>query len=184
MSETNGRPADNGTAAQEPAPTTAEIRSQGTPTSLLSAAVAYARRGWRVVPLRPGDKRPREQRWPERASADPEVVRDHWVQHPADGIGIATGPGSGLWVLDVDGEPGRASLAALIAEHGPLPATYTVRTAHGGLHFYFTWPAEGVRQTAGALGTGLDTRAAGGYVVAPPTVLADGGAYVVEDGPQ
>ncbi len=35
--------------------------------------------------------------------------------------GVATGPGSRVFVLDVDGEAGKVSLAALEAKHGPLP---------------------------------------------------------------
>jgi Bifunctional DNA primase/polymerase, N-terminal len=56
----------------------------------------------------------------------------------------------------------------------PLPVdTYTVRTGSGGTHLYFTAP-DGVtlRNTAGRLGWLIDTRAAGGYVVASGSTIA------------
>ena len=63
---------------------------------------------------------------------------------------------------------GAKVLAALADDAGArLPIqTYTVRTASGGQHLYFT-PPEGppLRNTAGRLGWLIDTRAAGGYVV-------------------
>lgn len=95
------------------------------------------------------------------------------------GYGIATG--YDLLVLDVDGEVGALSLARVQEEHGPLPETRTVRTQSGGQHFYF-WCDEPLRNTAGQLGVGLDTRGEGGYVVGQGSF---GNAYtlVVEGDP-
>ena len=62
-----------------------------------------------------------------------------------------------------------ADVLAALADHAgaPLPIqTYTVRTASGGQHLYFTapeWPP--LRNTAGRVGWLIDTRAAGGYIV-------------------
>src|SRR6185437_12879394 len=82
-------------------------------------------------------------------------------------------------ILDVDGEAGRTSLAALEANHGPLPTTRAVATGRrdGGEHRWFILPP-GVtaRCTAGALGAGLDTRASGGYTILPPSNHASGKA--------
>lgn len=93
-------------------------------------------------------------------------------------VGIATGPVAGLWVLDVDGEAGVASLEALVAAHGPLPATVECRTGGGGRHLYFRYP-EGrtVRNSVRKLGMGLDTRSEGGGVVAPPSLHLSGNFY-------
>ena len=53
--------------------------------------------------------------------------------------GIATGEGSGVWVLDIDPRHGGdKTLAQLEAQHGPLPLTPTVGTGGGGKQFYFT----------------------------------------------
>ena len=77
-------------------------------------------------------------------------------------------------------------LAVLADRHGqPVPVdTFTVATPSGGLHLYFLAPA-GVelRNTAGKIGWKVDTRAHGGYVVAPGSIV-DGGRYrVVVDAP-
>jgi hypothetical protein len=60
-----------------------------------------------------------------------------------------------------------------------LPDTYTVATPSGGRHLYFTAPP-GARltNTAKTLAPSVDTRAWGGQVVAPPSIV-DGAAYRV-----
>ncbi|NUT49507.1 MAG: DNA primase, partial [Saccharothrix sp.] len=55
--------------------------------------------------------------------------------------------------------------------------TFTVRTPSGGLHLYFRAPTEPeLRNTVGRLGWRVDTRGAGGYVVAAGSV-SDRGIY-------
>jgi bifunctional DNA primase/polymerase-like protein len=146
-----------------------------------------------VFPLRPGDKRPAVRNWETRATADPERITRAWTAGPFN-IGIACGP-SRLVVIDLDRpKPGAVpppacrqrdvrdggDVLAMLCEalDQPLPVdTYTVRTGSGGTHLYFTAPA-GVtlRNTAGRLGWLIDTRAAGGYVVACGSIVA-GRAY-------
>ncbi|WP_370027732.1 bifunctional DNA primase/polymerase [Planotetraspora sp. GP83] len=80
-------------------------------------------------------------------------------------------------------------LAVLCEQAGqPLPFdTFTVRTRRGGLHLYFTAPIGGpvlgnTQGSRGGLGWLIDTRAHGGYVVGPGSVvdLPDGtGPYEV-----
>jgi hypothetical protein len=75
---------------------------------------------------------------------------------------------------------------ALLAEahHGEVTPTWTVRTVSGGTHLYYAAPA-GARygNTAGSLGWLIDTRARGGYVVAPPTSIAGHPYEVADDRP-
>jgi hypothetical protein len=140
-------------------------------------ALDYVGRGWRVVPVLPRSKRPALTRWTEAATSDPDKVRQWWSEeHPDAGVGIVTGPGSGLWVLDVDDHD---ALLDLEERHGTLPATRTSITGSGGFHLLFRWPdgAE-VRNDAGRrLGPGLDVRGEGGFIVAPPTVHPNGEEY-------
>lgn len=156
----------------------------------LDWALAYAARGWRVLPLRsikqdgrcsclkacrtPG-KHPLIDKWQKRATTDPKQIQEWWTKWPAAGIGIATG--GGLFVVDVDPRNGgSASLAGLDA-----PETYTVRTGSGGLHLYYQ-AAGKIRNSAGTIAKGIDLRGDGGFVVAPPTVHASGNQYeVVKD---
>lgn len=149
---------------------------------LMKAALTYAERGWRVLPLRPGTKIPIHESWQIEASTDPDLIRSWWVDNPRANVGIATGSASGLLVLDVDtkkGKRGAKSLRKLEKAHGALPDTYTAETASGGLHYYFRYPkGEGTwRNSASTLAPDLDIRAEGGQVAAWPSVIREyGGA--------
>lgn len=148
----------------------------------LDAALAYARRGWRVVPIKPGEKHPSLNEWQKVATTDEPLIRDWWGRWADFGVGIATGPESAIFVLDVDvsaGKAGDETLADLIAEHGALPDTVEVITGSGGRHLYFAYPvgAEITNASAGALGPGLDIRGAGGQVLAPPSLHPNGRRY-------
>ncbi|MGV9568598.1 bifunctional DNA primase/polymerase [Streptomyces nigra] len=173
---------------------------------LLYAALDAAEQGWAVLPLRPGDKRPAlhgedvcpgigdcaggHRKWEERATIDPDRIRRAWGDLPFN-VGIATGP-SGLVVVDLDMPKRKCSadtpngvttFTALCERAGQaVPTTRKVRTASGGVHLYFTAPS-GVRlgNTAGRLGKRIDTRAWGGYVVAPGSLTPTGAYAVLND---
>jgi hypothetical protein len=142
--------------------------------------LSLAARGWRLFPCVPHTKTPLQKSWHTLASSDPVTISKWAVKHPGCNWAVACGPESGFWVLDVDGEKGRLSLALLEAQHGPLPATLTSHTGRGdgGEHRCFSWPVDrNIRNSAGKLGTGLDIRAAGGYVIVPPSIHSTGQAY-------
>jgi predicted P-loop ATPase len=152
-----------------------------TSTPIPDAAAHYAARGWGVFPVR--HKRPTVASWRDRATTPPppDTVRAEARAVAASGLGLACGGPARLVVVDVDGDEGRASLAVLEADHGPLPPTLTQRTGRdgGGEHRVFTVP-EGMplpRNSAGTLGRGLDVRAEGGYVVVAPSVHESGRRY-------
>jgi hypothetical protein len=148
---------------------------------ILAAALSYAEFGLRVVPIRPGRKHPPMDDWPIAATSDPTVIRAWWNgPHRACGVGIATGPGSQVWVLDVDvndGKHGDSTLAALEDRHGPLPDTVEAVTGTGGRHLYFAWNTDHpVRNDqSGRIGLGLDVRGEGGQALAAPTIHPDTG---------
>jgi hypothetical protein len=160
---------------------------------MLEAALTYATVGLRVLPLHsaPGGvcscgkpecddagKHPRTRNGLTDASADVAVIAEWWRRWPNANVGIRTGPESGIAVLDLDPRhDGIASLEALERKHGRLPQGPQALTGSGGQHRYFSYPTNGVRNSAGALGDGLDVRGDGGYVVAPPSVHANGNQY-------
>ena len=156
------------------------------PDAPLDAALAYAARGWRVVPIIPGQKRPPLGQWTEVATRDPDRIRQWWGGRYADhGVGIVCGWNAErtacLFVVDVDeghtdGVSGGDTLAELEAAHGALPATMEVVTGSGGRHLYFVADEE-VGTGANRLGPGVDTRGEGGQVLAPPTFHPNGTRY-------
>ncbi|MEV7613285.1 bifunctional DNA primase/polymerase [Streptomyces sp. NPDC089799] len=178
------------------------------PSALLTAALAAAARGWPVIPLRPGSKVsalhgetacPRtgdcadgHAKPEQRATTDPDRIRAAWATR-AYNVGLATGP-AGLVVVDLDppkpSDPpgthhGREILHNLCTTLGEtLPDTHTVATPSGGLHLYFTAPPDTrMRCTADVLGRHIDTRAWGGYVVAPGSITPAGRYEITDDRP-
>lgn len=163
-----------------------------------TASAEYDANGWRVIALHhltsagecscekgPGcrstGKHPVRPAWQEERPLSQADLITHFLEGSAN-IGLATGRQSGIWVLDVDGKVGEASLRELQDAYADLPETYTVRTGSGGRHYYFVLGDDDeVRNTQGKLGEGLDTRGDGGQVVAPPSIT-DKGAYAVLDG--
>lgn len=157
-----------------------------------STAIDYADLGWRVLPLwgiidgrcacgRPdcpsAGKHPHGRFAPrgmKDGTIDGATICTWYANGDVVNVGIATGPESGLVVLDVDDRhDGSESLRAL----GDLRRTATVQTG-GGRHYYFRLPVDlDIRNSAGKLGPGLDIRAAGGYVVAPPSMHVSGARY-------
>jgi hypothetical protein len=118
-------------------------------------------------------KHPRITRWPEKATADETTIKDWWAMWPDANTGIVTG--GGIAVLDVDPRHGGdQALADLEKRHGALPVTATVATGGGGRHFYFNAPAD---TRSHDLAPGLELKAKGSFVVAPPSIHASGKQY-------
>lgn len=102
---------------------------------ILAAALAYAAKGYRVIPVAEGGKRPHPRLggdWPTKASNDPAQIRAWWAETPDANIGIVCDEHFGF-VLDVD------TLDAL--DYLPeLPATLMADTPSGGRHYVFRHP--------------------------------------------
>lgn len=123
-------------------------------------------------------KHPRTARGLVDATMISTAIRRYWDMWPQANIGVRTGTPGGAIVLDIDGEIGQASVEALEARYGDLPATWAVDTGGGGLHLWYATPAASVRNSAGTkLGPGIDVRGEGGYVVAPPSLHRSGKRY-------
>jgi len=165
-------------------------------------ALAYSRYGWYVFPvhsIRDGrctcgrqacadiGKHPWAQpgAWHglNDATRDENEICRWWERFPAANVGIAT-EASGLIVLDIDASHGgEESLAELVAKYGRLDETIVALTGGGGQHFLFAAGEHRVATRAPALGpeySGVDTRAIGGYIVAPPSLHRSGRRYAWE----
>jgi hypothetical protein len=114
------------------------------------------------------------------ATTDPKVIRERWYCAPDANVGIACS--AECCALDVDPRHGGdITLAVLEQKHGPLPVTWTAKTGGGGAHYFFRSETE-VRNSAARLGSGLDFRGSGGYVVAPPSRHVSGNYYAWRPG--
>lgn len=158
----------------------------------LSAALAYAKWEWHVLPIHaPLDgggcscsqkvcnsigKHPVFKGGWKIATTDSEQIKEWFDNGLRRNIAIATGAISGLFVLDVDGRAGEDSLQKLEAKYGVLPATVSVITGRGR-HLYFKSPPEKILCSAGKLGQGLDVRGDGGIIIAPPSLHQNGKRY-------
>ncbi|MGZ7180226.1 MAG: bifunctional DNA primase/polymerase, partial [Halobacteriota archaeon] len=107
----------------------------------LYAALEYALRGWRVVPLHRGTKQPIITNWVERATTHPDTIRSWFSQHPRANVAILAGIESGVVGIDEDNKNdahGHATCVALSTKHGQLPETFTDETPNIGLHKLYT----------------------------------------------
>jgi replicative DNA helicase len=148
------------------------------PQLVLERARDYVRRGFSVIPLQVAGKKPLVG-WAEYQTRRPtdDELRDWFAEDNTFGlvgtpnIGIVTGAISGVDVIDCDSR----EAVDLATKHG-IGTVPTVKTGRG-FHFYFAH-ADGVRnfQKRDDL-PGIDLRADGGYVVAPPSVHESGVIY-------
>ncbi|WP_309645686.1 bifunctional DNA primase/polymerase [Phenylobacterium sp.] len=134
-------------------------------------------------------KHPRILDWPDLATTDPEIIAD-WTHRRTGGwamtnLSALTGRASGVWVLDLDGDLGFASLAQLEAEHGALPPTWRTQSGSGhGRHYWFAHPDDGpeVRGSQGGMAAGVDVRGFHGHILLPGSLHRSGGRYQWEEG--
>jgi hypothetical protein len=156
-------------------------------TDTLQTALHYAEQGWRIVPITPGEKRPAIQNWTENATNNPEQIRQWWQQNPNYGVGLATGPQSGVFAIDIDvteTKNGYDTLTDLEDQHGPLAETLTNLTPSGGMHLIYQWPdGHNIKNDAGRkLGPGIDVRGEGGQILIYPSQHPNGGIYQFDAG--
>jgi hypothetical protein len=160
-----------------------------------------ARRGIPAFPVEPGGKRPAVDKWEQRATTDMGVIECAWTGRWA-GYNVGVPPGrAGLLVLDLDchaelpddwraipGVKDGADVFTCLLEwvgESRWPATTWVRTPSGGHHLWFRQPPGQlpVRNSAGLLGPGIDVRGAGGYVLAPGSVVGGRMYELLDDSP-
>lgn len=180
-------------------------------TTHLDVALDYADRGWPVFPLAPRRKTPafpsvhpdgdplrqtckgacgRDGHGLYDATTDHAQIEAWWRAMPSANIGLRTGVA--FDVLDVDGVAGQEAIVAVMAADpakrlgsGPWSVTPGKRNKcgdHLGSGDHLLYLPSGGPGRAGIL-PAVDWRGAGGYVVAPPSIHPDGGAYEWYEGP-
>lgn len=149
-------------------------------SQMLKAALDYVAQGFKVFPIKI-DKKPLTEHGLKDATQLQIRVRDFWNKWPDAGIGLVT---DGLVVPDFDAKNGGLDSKVVIeAKYGPLPRTRTHRTGGGGLHYLYRNPNGADIRSTTKLGaySGVDLRANGGYIVAPPSLHESGARYEVID---
>lgn len=150
-----------------------------TPSNMLKAALYYKNKfGFSVIPIAPGKKSPPLVEWEEfqNRKATDEEITEWWTKTPDANIAIITGKISNLAVVDFDKYDPKYSEDTALEYFPDTILTPSVATPGGGTHLYFQSPNEGLRNNARAL-PGIDLRAEGGYVAAPPSVNGNGKRY-------
>lgn len=156
--------------------------------STLETALLYASLGFRTFPIWPyadssrticscrkgaacdrAGKHPIWTGWPERATADKEKVRQAFGDARITNLGIATGQRSNLLVIDIDDQEAYDFYSQITPIEN---STLTARTGNGW-HLYYQYTDQ-VKQGERIFGGGIkiDSRADGGFVVAPPSFHA------------
>jgi putative DNA primase/helicase len=162
-----------------------------------TAALQYARRGWKVFPCRERDgepyttangtpkhpkaKQPYIGNGFKNATTDERQIRDWWKRWPQALIGFAIGE-SGYFALDFDPrhDPDSGEIfelkdlkAATEDQIGcALPVSLASMTQSDGVHVIYRQPREGEPiRNRGNLPRHVDVRGQGGYIILPPSIL-------------
>jgi P4 family phage/plasmid primase-like protien len=147
---------------------------------LYEAALAWAHKGYNVVPQKAPDKKHPGVKWRDlqtRHVTDAELAR--WERMFANGVGFITGAISGVIVIETDGPAGEALLEQFEFRHGELPKTLKILSGSGrGSHRHFRHPGHRVKTVANPA-IKVDVKGDGGFCILPPSLHKSGGRYVI-----
>jgi len=164
------------------------------PPDFTFAAVQYANWNWPVFPLAEHSHKPfirsahpdgdplkgvckgtcgRAGHGFNDATANPNRIAKWWGKHPGHNIGLATG--RRFDVIDVDPKNDGIPAFMTLLQQGRLPDCHGVAvTRSGGLHLYVK-PKN--KRCHPGIRPGIDYKALGGFVVAPPSTMGPGRSY-------
>lgn len=135
----------------------------------------YVRRGWPIFPCVAAGKKPLTEHGLKDATLDPEVIKVWHIKWPDANWAVRCGDtaegGAGLVVVDIDKKSGGFATWEQLREENSEPLqTVTIHTGGGGSHLYFKYPTgHKIKSGTGVLGSGIDIRSCGGYVLVPPS---------------
>src|SRR5262249_46044953 len=119
--------------------------------NILDSALAYRRRGFSVIPIKPKGKKPYVNWEPYQNAAPAEELIKHWFDSwPSANVAIVTGAVSDAVVIDIDSNEAKDKIKSLLP-HYDLTKVPRVRTGRGGYHLFFKHPGVNVPTRAGVL---------------------------------
>ncbi len=152
----------------------------------LETALKLAASGLSVFPCFAGGEQAKRPmpfiKWRDVSTTDVMQIRQWWAKWPGAAIGLDLAK-CGFVVIDCDRHDADAdgveAFGQLAAAHShDIDASPLVATPKEGSHVYFRQPdGKSYGNARGTLPAGVDVRGAGGYVIAPGTVMEDGRAY-------
>jgi hypothetical protein len=162
---------------------------------VIEAAVRYAYiYGWKLFPLSAGSKKPLPGTNGFLDATSNISTMTRWWSTGNANIALATGAGSGCWVLDIDAHHGGVQSLYLLADilGEEMLDTRIHRSVNGGMHLIYQWPESLViprkinafKRWSQPL-QGIDLLGNDGYAVLPPSrarnELGDMAVYTVQD---
>jgi Bifunctional DNA primase/polymerase, N-terminal len=167
----------------------------------LAFALKYKQQRYSTIPLKSGSKVPYVNSWePYQKTFASETQLEVWFSngHATNNIAIVTGKISRIIAFDIDGEEGFARFNRAVDEDEELKTalkdTMRIRTASGNTNIVvgfrieeFTSAEDDKLLVNSVLWTNgkhseIRVKGQGGYIVAPPSTLADGKRYELIDG--
>jgi hypothetical protein len=154
----------------------------------LDHALALARQGFFILPLRAGTKLPfGGESWAEMMTRDEATIRAWFADRPNMNYGVC--PGEHGVILDPDEDAakdkhGLQVLADLESENFEEPITgetLTVRSPRGGNHLYLN-TLKPISNARGSFPKDIDVRGRGGYVVGPGSHTIENAAENTAEG--
>ncbi len=153
--------------------------------SPLEAALAYAKKGFKVFPVVKNDKNPACAKGYKDATDNSEIIKKWWGDNPHYNIGLPMAL-NGLVCIDIDNKPGKESGFVnldnyIIAQDLPdLPITVEADTANNGRHKIYKI-SENIKP-AGKLCSEVDIKYNGYLVVSPSKIDENRYEWLTEQG--
>ena len=156
-----------------------------------NAALALASKGLEIIPIhspigndcscgrkgcKNAGKHPRLKNWPDKATADPKIIKFWFEKWPNTNIGVKLGPESDVVDVEFDDDEGKATAERLLSEIET--PTYTSQRS---THRLFRFPKQLLKVKAVLKVEGLEIRLGasnrGAQSVLPPSIHKSGVKY-------
>ena len=146
---------------------------------MLNEAIKLSKQGFRLIPC--NGKIPLMKKWQLNATNNENKIKQLWENNDYN-IGILTGEqANNLIVLDCDVKDDINGISNFInylkSNNITLPDTLIATTGRGGKHYYFKSEASNLKSGTNIFDKGIDIRANGGFIIAPPSLHPNGNRY-------